>query len=238
VASGERQALVAYLRGSVQAADIKHADRAIAANGIVAGIVLRGRSDRVVSGDASITIELESGLTLKADADTFSQVNHECNRMLIASVMEHAAIETATSVLDLFCGAGNFSLPAAKRGAQVLGVDADSFAIGAAQRSAAELGFGEERFTAMRVVGIAPFLLRAGYRPQVVILDPPRNGARQLMKMITALGATRVVYVSCNVATLARDLRLLVDDGYAVSSVKAFDFFPNTHHCEVMALLT
>jgi 23S rRNA (uracil1939-C5)-methyltransferase len=238
VASGDRQALVAYMRGSVQPADIKHADRAIAANGIIAGIILRGRGDRVVSGDASITMELEPGLSLKADADAFSQVNHECNRMLIASVMDHAAIESGTRVLDLFCGAGNFTLPAAKRGAQVLGVDADSVAISAAQRNAAELGLGEAEFTAMQVEGIAPFLLRARYRPQVVILDPPRNGARQLMKMIAGLHAARVVYVSCNVATLARDLRLLVDDGYAVSSVKAFDFFPNTHHCEVMALLT
>jgi tRNA/tmRNA/rRNA uracil-C5-methylase (TrmA/RlmC/RlmD family) len=71
-----------------------------------------------------------------------------------------------------------------------------------------------------------------------VILDPPRNGARDLMKMITALEAARVVYVSCNVATLARDLRILTEDGYVISSVKAFDFFPNTHHCEVLALLT
>ncbi len=238
VKAGRQQALVAYLRGRVQAADMNSAAQTIAANGVIAGIVLRGAGDRAVSGDASVTIELEPGLLLKADADAFSQVNHECNRMLIASVMEQAAIEPGTAVLDLFCGAGNFSLPAAKRGAQVLGVDADPVAIGAAQRNAAELGLRQARFTATQAQGMAPFLLRAGYRPQVVILDPPRNGARQLMKMITALRAARVVYVSCNVATLARDLRILTGDGCVIASVKAFDFFPNTHHCEVLALLT
>ena len=85
---------------------------------------------------------------------------------------------------------------------------------------------------------MTPFLLKAGYRPQVVILDPPRSGARELMATLIKLEAARVLYVSCDVATLARDLRILTESGYAVSSVKAFDFFPNTHHCEVLALLT
>jgi 23S rRNA (uracil1939-C5)-methyltransferase len=231
-------ALIAHLRGRVQPADINRAGQALAADAAIAGVVVRGGGDRVALGDVSVTIELEPGMRLFADADAFSQVNHECNRLLIASVMERAAIEPGVAMLDLFCGAGNFSLPAAKRGARVLGVDADAVAIGAAQRNANALGFRDARFAAMRAQEMAPFLRRAGYRPQVVILDPPRSGARKLMKMITALGAARVVYVSCNVATLARDLRILTGDGYVVSSVKAFDFFPNTHHCEVLALLT
>ena len=177
-------------------------------------------------------------MRLNAEADAFSQVNQECNRALVASVMEQAAIEPGVAVLDLFCGAGNFSLPAARRGAQVLGVDADSVAIGAAQRNAVALGLSQARFVAMQAQGMAPFLLKAGYRPQVVILDPPRSGARQLMSSILRLRAARVLYVSCDVATLARDLRLLTQGGYAACSVKAFDFFPNTHHCEVLALLT
>jgi 23S rRNA (uracil1939-C5)-methyltransferase len=238
VKAGDRQVLIANVRGRVQSADTDRARQTIAAGGVIAGVVLRGGGGRIALGDVSVMIELEPGMRLCADADAFSQVNHECNRLLIASVMEQAAIEPGAAVLDLFCGAGNFSLPAAKRGAQVLGVDADSIAIDAAQHNARELGFSEARFAAMQAQQMAPFLLRAGYRPQVVILDPPRSGARQLMKMITALGAARVVYVSCNVATLARDLRILTEDGYAISAVKAFDFFPNTHHCEVLALLT
>jgi 23S rRNA (uracil1939-C5)-methyltransferase len=232
------QVLVAYLRGPVQSSDSTKAGEALAADDKVAGIILRGAGTRVALGEVFSTVELEAGMTLRADADAFSQVNHEANRMLVAAVMEQAAIEPGLQVLDLFCGAGNFSLPAAKRGAQVLGVDADAIAISAAQRNAAELGLERARFAAMQAQGMAPFLVRAGHRPQVIILDPPRSGARELMKMIGALGAARVVYVSCNVATLARDLRLLSGSGYAVASVKAFDFFPNTHHCEVLALLT
>jgi len=232
------EVLVAHLHGRVQSADIDRAERAIVAANLIEGVILHGGGERVALGNVSIAVELEPGMRLLADADVFSQVNHECNRMLVASVMEHAAIEPGVAVLDLFCGAGNFSLPAARRGARVLGVDADPVAISAAQRNATDLGLEELRFTAMQAQQIAPFLLRAGYRPQVVIVDPPRSGARQLMKMITALGGVRVVYVSCNVATLARDLRILAADGYAVSSVKAFDFFPNTHHSEVLALLT
>ncbi len=238
VRAGGRQALVAHLRGHLQSADTARANRAIAGDAMIAGVVLRAGRDRVALGEVSVTIELEPGMLLKAEADAFSQVNHECNRRLIAAVMEVAAPQPGMAVLDLFCGAGNFSLPAAKRGARVLGVDADEIAIGAAQRNAAELGLDEARFAAMQAQEMAPFLLRAGYKPQVVMLDPPRSGARQLMKTITALGAARVVYVSCNVATLGRDLRSLIADGYAISSVKAFDFFPNTHHCEVLALLT
>jgi 23S rRNA (uracil1939-C5)-methyltransferase len=238
VKAGNRQALVAYLRDGVLRADLKHAGETMARDAAIAGIIVRGGGDRVMIGDPSVTIELEPDLKLTADADAFSQINHECNRMLIAWLMAHAAIAPGIAVLDLFCGAGNFSLPAAKRGARVLGVDADPIAIDAAQRNAAALGFADARFAALDAREMAPFLLRAGYRPQLVILDPPRSGARELMKMIRRLKAERVAYVSCNVPTLARDLRMLIEDGYVVSSIKGFDFFPNTHHCEVLALLT
>jgi 23S rRNA (uracil1939-C5)-methyltransferase len=238
VKAGRRQVLVAYLRARVQPADIKRATEVRAANDVIAGIVLRGGGARAEIGEVSVTVELEPGMQLTAEADAFSQVNQDCNRALVASVMEQAAIEAGAVVLDLFCGAGNFSLPAARRGARVLGVDADPVAIGAAQRNAAALELSDARFVAMEAQGMAPFLLKAGYRPQAVILDPPRSGARQLMSTIVRLRAARVLYVSCDVATLVRDLRILMQGGYAVSSVKAFDFFPNTHHCEVLALLT
>jgi 23S rRNA (uracil1939-C5)-methyltransferase len=237
VKAGERQALVAYLRGRVRPADIKGAET-VAADETVTGIVLRGGRDRVAIGEPSVTIELEPGLQLTAAADAFSQVNQQFNRELIAAVMDQAAIESGATVLDLFCGAGNFSLPVAKRGGQVLGVDADPIAIDAAQRNAEDLGLSGARFVTMEAQAMAPFLLKAGYRPQTVILDPPRSGALELMKIIVKLNAARVLYVSCDVPTLARDLCILKEDGYAVSSVKAFDFFPNTHHCEVLALLT
>jgi 23S rRNA (uracil1939-C5)-methyltransferase len=238
VKAGQRQVLVAHLRNRVQAADARRAGGVMASNAMVAGIILRGGGERVAIGEPVVSLDMEPGLQLIAQADAFSQVNHEQNRALIASVMEQSAIESGSSVLDLFCGAGNFSLPAARRGAGVMGVDADALAVGAAQSNAARLGLADARFIAMQAQEIAPFLLRAGYRPRIVILDPPRSGAKELMETIVKLEAARVLYVSCDVSTLARDLLMLTQGGYAVSSVKAFDFFPNTHHCEILALLT
>jgi 23S rRNA (uracil1939-C5)-methyltransferase len=141
-------------------------------------------------------------------------------------------------VLDLFCGAGNFSLPAARRGAAVMGVDAEALAVAAAARNAARLDLERAEFAAMEAAELARFLLRARYRPEVVIMDPPRSGARELVEPLLRMRAARVIYVSCDVATLARDLRALCAGGYQIAAVRAFDFFPNTHHVEVVAVLT
>jgi 23S rRNA (uracil1939-C5)-methyltransferase len=143
-------------------------------------------------------------------------------------------------VLDLYCGAGNFSLPASRRGARVTGVDADAGAIAAASRNATRLNFRDAQFVAMKASATADFLHRARYRPEVIILDPPRTGAPDLMEPIIKLRAASVIYVSCDVTTLARDFRVLTAAGYKVNRVRGFDFFPNTHHVEIAvhALLT
>ncbi len=154
--------------------------------------------------------------------------------------MEMAEPGDSRALIDLFCGAGNFAIPAALRGARVTGVDSDSAAIAAAARNAARLGAADAQFVAMNARELAAFLLRARLHPQAVILDPPRTGAAQLMEPIVRLRPARVVYVSCDVATLARDLRMLLGARYRIDRVRAFDFFPNTHHVEiaVRAVLT
>jgi 23S rRNA (uracil1939-C5)-methyltransferase len=85
----------------------------------------------------------------------------------------------------------------------------------------------------MKASETADFLRRARYRPEVVILDPPRTGASDLMEPIVRLRPQTVIYVSCDVATLVRDLRALQNGGYKVNRVRGFDFFPNTHHVEI-----
>ena len=198
-----------------------------------AGIIVRAQRSRLLIGEALTDVELEEGLTLEVEADAFSQVNHAQNRKLIALVMKMAGVTSGTVILDLFCGAGNFSLPAARRGADVLGVDTDPIAIAAATRNAARMGLSSARFVAMEAAEMARFLRRARYRPQVVILDPPRSGARELISLLRELNPACVIYVSCDVSTLARDLRSLLAGGYAVDRVQAVDFFPNTHHLEI-----
>ena len=201
----------------------------------LSGLVLRGGDKRYVIGDARIEMEVEPGCVIHGDADLFSQVNRSQNLKLVAAVVEAAAITPGMRVLDLFCGAGNFSLPAARRGAAAMGVDADALAIAAARDNAARMGLGDVQFVALRATDIANFLARARYRPEVVILDPPRTGAAELIDPIARLRPGRIIYVSCDPSTLVRDLRSCGGRGYKIERVRAFDFFPNTHHVEVMA---
>ncbi|MGH7814868.1 MAG: 23S rRNA (uracil(1939)-C(5))-methyltransferase RlmD, partial [Candidatus Binataceae bacterium] len=131
----------------------------------------------------------------------------------------------------------NFSLPAARRGARVTGADADADAIAAAARNARRLGLDNAQFIAMKASETAAFLHRARYRPEIAILDPPRAGAAQLIAPLLKLRPRAIVYVSCDAATLARDLRGLTAGGYEMAGLRAFDFFPNTHHAEIAAHL-
>ena len=240
VRDGAREVQVAHLKKPATEEDLRRARNVLESDNEIAGIVLRSGTHRATVGETAIAIELEDGLSIEVDADLFSQVNRAQNQKLVASVMEMAAIHDASAVLDLFCGAGNFSLPASRRGARVTGVDDDAGAIAAASRNAARLNCRDAQFIAMKASATADFLHRARYRPDVVILDPPRTGALDMMAPIVKLRAPSVIYVSCDVTTLARDLRVLADARYKINRVRAFDFFPNTHHVEIAvhALLT
>ena len=238
VADRGREVLVAHLARPPCASVLKRARRLVERDPRIAGAVLRAGRAREVVGEVSIAVALEPGLELEVEADLFSQVNRAQNLKLVAAVMEMAQASADARVLDLFCGAGNFSLPAARRGAAVMGVDAEALAVAAAARNAARLGLKRAEFAAMEAAELARFLLRARYRPDVVIMDPPRSGARELIGPLVRMRAGRVIYVSCDVATLARDLGALRSGGYRLAAVRAFDFFPNTHHAEVVAVLT
>jgi 23S rRNA (uracil1939-C5)-methyltransferase len=237
VRAGEREVLVGYLKKPPAADEINRARRVVEANSQIAGVILRSGEAREVIGAANVRIELERELWIEADADLFSQVNRAQNVKLVAEVIAMAAPLESTALLDLFCGAGNFSLPAAKRGARVTGVDSEEAAIAAAARNAARLGFGDAQFIAMHAEGTSEFLRRARYHPDTVILDPPRTGAQALMEQIARMRPRNIIYVSCDVTTLARDLRILTNGGYQIGRVRGFDFFPNTHHIEVAAHL-
>lgn len=235
VAGDGYQVIVVHLESRPAPAEIARAGEALAADPSVRGVIIRGGGARELLGEVTIAIELEPGLILEAEADLFTQVNRAQNRKLVAAVMAAAALGASDEVLDLYCGAGNFSLPAARRGARVTGVDADELAIAAARRNTARLGLAETQFISMKARELARFLSRARYRPQLVILDPPRSGAADLIGLIIALQPRRVLYVSCDVATLMRDLKQLARGGFRLGTVRAFDFFPNTHHVEVLA---
>jgi 23S rRNA (uracil1939-C5)-methyltransferase len=227
---------VANLRRPPDSRAIGRTRRALEADGSFKGVIVRAGKSRLKIGEVLTSIEVEPGLVLELDADLFTQANHAQNRSLVSCVMQRAALFDGARVLELFCGAGNFSLPAARRGACVTAFDSDPLAITAASANAHRLGLADRlQFSAIDAKGTAQFLLRAGYRAQLLLLDPPRSGAAELMSSIVKLKPLRVIYVSCDVATLARDLKALRGSGYRLNFVRAFDFFPNTHHAEVVA---
>jgi 23S rRNA (uracil1939-C5)-methyltransferase len=235
VAGDGFQIVIAHLSKPPAAPEIAYAKRVLETEQGVAGIVLRAGKSREVIGDAKIGIEVEPGLTIEADADLFSQVNRAQNLKLVATVMKMAAPREGMNLLDLFCGTGNLSIPAARRGARVTGVDADALAVAAAAQNAERMQLRETQFVAMKAAETARFLERAHYRPDVIIMDPPRTGAYDLVEPLIRLRPSSVIYVSCDPSTLVRDLQLAISGGYKVRGVSAFDFFPNTHHVEVVA---
>lgn len=167
----------------------------------------------------------------------FVQVNAALNRRLVERAVELLAPAPHERVLDLFCGLGNFTLPLARRAGQVTGVEGSADLIAAAQANAQANGIGNVHFDVADLsedVSTKPWFSE---RFDAALIDPPRSGALEILPLIAASGARRVVYVSCNPATLARDAAELVrSHGYRLVSAGIADMFPHTAHVESLAL--
>jgi len=206
------------------------------------GVVLDGRR-KIRFGDLTLAyrwppISDQLGLMIRADYDSFSQVNLYQNWNLMRQVVEWAALSGKEKVLDLFCGSGNLTLPLAQRANEVWGVDQDRKAVENAAENARMNGLGNCRFIAARAdIGIRQVFQRTG-GVDAVVLDPPRSGARDILEDLARLGPRRIIYVSCEPPTLTRDLAHLQTLGYHVRRIQPIDMFPHTYHIEVMAELT
>jgi len=161
----------------------------------------------------------------------FTQVNHAVNRLLVARAIELLDPQPGERIADLFCGLGNFSLPVARRGARVIGFEGSRELLERARQNAAENGLVAQ-FEVMDL--FAPNL--APYGPfDKLLIDPPRQGAIEIVK--SPLGARRIVYVSCDTATLARDAGVLVHtQGYRLVAAGVVNMFPHTAHVESLTL--
>ena len=196
---------------------------------LVTGIRADDRRGSHVVGDPTVVVEGPPGTPPRRQrAGSFTQVNPTANRLLIATVLAFAP--PAHRVLDLFCGAGNLSLPLAAAGIVTTGVDRESQAIDDARAAAA--GLPGVRFEALAA---ERFLAREGTAgADLVLLDPPRGGAARAVAQLGRLRPPRILYVSCNPATLARDTRTLAAAGYGVTRVQPLDLFPQTPHVETV----
>jgi len=140
-------------------------------------------------------------------------------------------------VLDLFCGLGNFSLPLALSGAEVVGLDGQGAAIRSARRNAARAGITKCSFEKTPIFNGVQQLIASRQTFHTILIDPPRQGAAEIMVLLPKLQAKQIIYISCNPATLARDLALLDNSGYELCRLITMDMFPQTHHLECVALL-
>jgi 23S rRNA (uracil1939-C5)-methyltransferase len=176
-------------------------------------------------------------IELWAPPGVFTQVNWEVNRELVQAVLDGALTRGVTSFLDLYAGAGNFSLPMLGAGLRGVSVEASEVAVGAARRAADAAGLGEACFVGASVEAFLGRALGEARRFELVVLDPPRPGCRTVIEPVGALGATWLALCSCDPVTLARDLGLLLARGYHVDEVIPFDMFPHTHHLETLVWL-
>jgi 23S rRNA (uracil1939-C5)-methyltransferase len=180
----------------------------------------------------------EEGLNLEFEPNDFTQVNAGINKKMIQRTMELLEISAEDRILDLFCGLGNFTLPLAKRVTEIVGVEGDEALVRHARNNAAKNGLANATFEQADLTKTElkdyPWA-KAGFNK--ILLDPPRSGAFEVLHQLAALGAERIVYVSCNPATLARDAGELVNNhGYTLVSTGVMDMFPHTTHVESIAL--
>lgn len=166
----------------------------------------------------------------------FLQVHADVNQRMIEQAIELLAPDRESTVLDLFCGLGNFSLPLARSAGQVLGIELGADMVTRARDNASAAGLGNVEFRHADLSDPAADLT-AGRSVDLVLLDPPRTGAAELIESLLRIGPDRIVYVSCHPGTLARDAqRLVADGGYKLAAAGVMDMFPHTSHVESMVL--
>jgi 23S rRNA (uracil1939-C5)-methyltransferase len=185
-----------------------------------------------------------AGETYRQNAESFFQANEQLLPQLIETAVGEISGETA---LDLYCGVGLFTLPLARRFKRVIGIESDASAVGFARENLARSGLANAEIDNQNVGRWLEDLRRntlsrpsegLGSAIDFVLLDPPRTGAEsRVITEILDLRPRRISYVSCDPATLARDLRKLIGGGYTIQTVAAFDMFPQTHHIETVVRL-
>ncbi len=175
-------------------------------------------------------------LTMKFHPTDFTQVNADINQRMTERALEWLDPQPGDRVLDLFCGLGNFTLPLARKAGQVVGVEGDDAMVVRGHENARFNNLDNVRFHGANLQGDFTKERWASEGFDRILIDPPRSGAQEICEHLTAFGAKRIVYVSCNPATLARDAGVIVSKGYRLKQAGVMDMFPHTTHVESIAL--
>jgi 23S rRNA (uracil1939-C5)-methyltransferase len=199
--------------------------------------VIFGDKTKVLWGD-DVIYDTIGDIRFAISARSFFQVNPVQTEVLYGKALEFAELSGEEVVIDAYCGIGTISLFLAQRARQVYGVEIVEEAIDDARRNALLNGISNVQFAAGAAEEVIPGWRRQGIAPDVIVVDPPRKGCdAALLATILEMRPARVVYVSCNPSTLARDLRVLEDGGYRTVEVQPVDMFPHTTHVECVARL-
>ena len=199
--------------------------------------VILGRRSRTIFGDGYITDTL-CGVPVKLGPASFYQVNTLAAEQLYGTAKALAALRPGEVLLDLYCGTGTIGLSMADGIGELIGVEIVPEAVESARRNAAEMGIANARFFCEDAGAAAAHLAEEGLRPDVIVLDPPRKGCdAPTLDAVLKMAPQRIVMVSCNAATAARDCQKLCAEGYVLHQISPVDLFPRTRHCEVVCLL-
>ncbi len=203
------------------------------------------RKGNTILGDEFITLfgpgfieDTLCGLTFRLSPRSFYQVNHDQAERLYETAISQAEITQQDTVLDLYCGVGTITLAMARHAGKVIGVEVVPQAVEDARENAARNGIGNAEFFCADAGAAALALEAKGIRPDVVVVDPPRKGLNaEAIEAMGKMQPRRIVYVSCDPATLGRDVALLKKQGYQLKNASAADLFPRCAHVETVVTL-
>jgi 23S rRNA (uracil1939-C5)-methyltransferase len=206
------------------------------------GIAITQKGANTLFGDPTLnfTIPLSQSrekkeLKLQISPGSFSQVNPEQNQRLVQTVLQFSEVNREDRIFDLYAGAGNLTLPLAMEGREALGIDENRMAFEDAQFNTGRNGIKNCHFIHGRVEDV--FSRWERELPDLIVLDPPRTGCQAILGQVVRLEPKKIIYVSCEPTTFARDLRLFSERGYFLQRLGLIDMFPQTYHMEVVGLL-
>lgn len=200
--------------------------------------LILGEKNVLLWGKGALSARL-LGLNYEVSPESFFQVNPAQTEKLYSLALSLADISKGDTVLDIYCGIGTITLSAASLSKKAIGIEMVQKAIDNAKENAQKNGIKNVEFHCGKAESLVPQLIENGACPDIVILDPPRKGSDKatLSAVVKAL-PKRIVYISCNPSTLARDARFLENSGYKLQKATAVDMFPHTAHCEAAALFS
>lgn len=201
----------------------------------IKGVIISGPGWHRSWGRTKIHIQSQDDLIMEVDGNIFTQVNREGNNLLVGEILQWGEFDHQDRVLELYSGTGNLSLPAARRAGEIIAVDGNPQSIRNGKENGRLNRIENIRWLCSDVPKAVRRLVTDQEQFSKIILNPPRSGAKGLEHELASLNADKILYVSCNPPTLARDLSALSKKGYRLTRVRPIDLFPHTFHVEVLS---